>query len=167
MSKIVITFIPHGAQKFTVEQQELKCEWVDVEFFLDLYSPRVDLSQFYMRVSLSGPDGDLHQWEFPEPGFSLESTDDSFLWSTRTSLRPDTSYSLSVEAQLRADQGPQSVQTSLHTPYAERLYDSWNWDPVTKTWIPPVAKPGLNFVWSEDLYQSNQYPWVETPLGEY
>jgi hypothetical protein len=53
----------------------------------------------------------------------------------------------------------QWIQTSYNTP---KPYASWTLNETTCLWDAPIVKPNGDYVWNEELYQSdNTQGWVE------
>lgn len=170
MSKIIITFAPHSTQRITVEQIDIRPDWIEVELRLDLYSPRVDISQLQISATFESQDPsrpETHQLTFPEPDLQPESTDEPFLISRVFRLRPDQDYTLFIEAFMSENLGGASESVLIHTPFPAKHYSSFVWDTSLEQWVPPVPKPGLLFQWSEERYQADEDPWVPLPEGEF
>lgn len=47
--------------------------------------------------------------------------------------------------------------------YAPKPFESWTLNTTTYLWEAPLTRPGGNYKWNEELYQSdNTQGWVET-----
>ncbi len=166
MSKIVITYAPHQAQVIGVEQIDLRPDWIELIFQMDLYAPVVDISTLTVDLEFSGQNHpEIHRFEFPKPGITPQSTDDPLILNETLFLRANSHHTLKIDVSFKGE--TTSVSTLIATPFPVKLHDSWVWGEAENQWKPPVTKPGLLFTWDESSYLAGEYPWVALPEGEY